>query len=337
MAELTKKYRPKCFSEVIGQPLATKILKEVVKDAENTPKSLILSGEYGTGKTSLARIFSRALSCEKFKDIGKICFKCEGCLKWGDVSNRYIEYDSSMVGNVQQIKELRPLFEMYTDYYRVITLDEAQLISRQAQAALLKVLEEGNPKTFFVLCSTDPQAILKTIHSRSTPVDFYSVDQNVMSDYLIDVYKKEKNEDLSKQVSDKIAFKADGHVRDGIKLLELYMLNKDEEILNIPLNAIALFFIFLGEGKKEEAEKQISKIIKYPLVQIQRTLNYVIMKSVECHVMKQDNIYKNITDLFKDNIINIFKLISELWVQGVFKEKNLTISFFYTILRMYSK
>ena len=337
MAGLTTKLRPKSFEEVIGQTLAVKILKAVARKPSESSTSLILSGDYGCGKTTLARIFGRALACETFKDTGKICFKCESCRRWEDVTNRYVEYDSSMVGNVQQIKDMKPVFELYTDYYRVITLDEAHLMSRPAQSALLKTLEEGNPHTFFVLCSTDPKGILDTIHSRSLPVDFYKVDQKIISDYLSGVFEKETGEKIEERIVDKIAFKADGHVRDGVITLETYMLERDEEILNIPLNDIAFFFVYIGQGKKKESEEQIQKIMKYPIAQIQRTLNYVVMKAVETHVMGLDNVYKNITDIYKDNIINVFKLVSELWVQGCFKDKYLTISFFYTLLRMYCK
>lgn len=341
MADLTKKYRPKTFEEVIGQPLAVKILKAIAKKPEQETNCIILSGDWGCGKTTLARIFGRALNCESFKTTGKICLKCKGCLSWGETNNRYIEYDSSSVGNVNQIKDLKPVFGLYTDFYRVIVLDEAHLISRQAQSALLKELEEGTGKTFFVLCSTDPDDILKTIHSRSTPVEIFKVDNATMTEFLQRVYNEEREDtdkEISKDILDKIAFKADGHVRDALKLLANYMREFDEEVLNLPINDIKDFFIEVAQGKNDEAILRLQKnIMKYPVSQVHRSLNYVVLQLVATYARGVNTVYSGLAKFYGVRVLDIFDYVAEMHVQGVFKDRYLTTSLFLTFIKKFGK
>lgn len=338
MAVLTRTYRPKVFEEVIGQTLAVKILRAVAKNPEKSPKSLVLSGPWGTGKTTLARVFGRALSCDNFSRTGKICLTCEGCRRWDDVSNKYIEYDSSMIGSVSQIRELRPVFEMSTDFYRVIVLDECHLVSRQAQSALLKVIEEGPLKTFFILCSTDPEMILDTIHSRSLPVDFYKVDNALIVEYLQEIVKKEGSEPLDKDLLDKIAFKSDGHVRDAVMLLEGYLVSGETDILNLPLDDITEFFVEVGQGRLMEAVSRVQKrIMKYPVHQVHRSLNYVVLQLVATESMGLKNKYTQAVVSLRGRSFDVFKTVSDNWAQGVFDDKYLTAAFFLTLVRLFGK
>lgn len=337
MGVLTRKYRPKVFEEVVGQDLAVKLLKAVAKNPEKSPNSLVLSGPWGTGKTTLARIFGRALACDNFKTTGKICLKCPGCRRWEEISNRYIEYDSSMVGNVSQIRELKPVLELVTDYYRVIVLDEAHLISRQAQSALLKVIEEGSPTTFFVLCSTDPELILDTIHSRSLPIDFYKVDGTVIMNYMLQIYEAETGKtDLSENIRNRIAFKSDGHVRDAVMLLEGYMVSNDESVLDLPLDDIISFFDLLSQGNKDGAIGVIMKgIMRHPVHQIQKSLNFVVLQLVSTYVRNSEGVYAEVARRMGLRTLQLFKIVSENWTQGVFKDKYLTASFFLALVNQF--
>ena len=103
---ITQEFRPRTFREVTGQKLPKTVLKAICKSPETSPKTIILEGAFGTGKTTCARIFARALNCKhKMKD-GDACGKCEECL--ADISNSiyYEEYDSSVIGNITDINEL---------------------------------------------------------------------------------------------------------------------------------------------------------------------------------------------------------------------------------------
>jgi DNA polymerase III gamma/tau subunit len=243
-----------------------------------------------------------------------------------------------MVGNVNQIRDLKPVFEMSTEFYRVIVLDEAQLISRQAQAACLKVIEEGSPTTFFVLCSTDPDMILDTIHSRSLPVDFFKVDGPVIKDFLKGIYKQETGlEDLTDDILSKIAFKSDGHVRDAVMLLEGYMVSNDEAVLALPLDGIAKFLMCLSNNDGNGAVALVRHdIMKHPTYQIQKSLNYLVMQLVSSHVMGTGP-YLHIAQAMGERSMSLFRLVSENWVQGVFDDKYLTVSFFLSLVKQFIK
>jgi DNA polymerase III subunit gamma/tau len=333
---LTIKYRPKTFGEVIGQPMAVKLLKAIAKNPNVSQKSLILSGAWGTGKTTLARIFGKALSCENFSKVGDVCGKCKSCIEWDTVSNRYIEYDSAMVGNVGQIRELKPVFELATSFYRVIVLDEAHLISRAAQSAMLKVIEEGNPNTFFLLCSTDPQMILNTIHSRSLPVEFNPVDTQIISEYLGKL-AKEEGQEVSTELLDRIAFKSEGHVRDALMLLQCYLISHDEGIIQLPIDVITEFFFYARKGDQVKAMQLSKAIMKYPLHQVHRSMNYVIMQMVACYTMKLNNRYTEVVELYGQNTMELFRLVSENWSQGVYVDRYLTAAFFMSLLKIFGR
>ena len=170
---ITQEFRPQTFKEVAGQDLVKELLKAIVKKPESSPKTLILQGEYGTGKTTCARILARALNCQNRTKDGDACGHCDFCKSNIENTIFYEEFDSAMIGNVSDIKDLKDTF--YFDKsigYKVIVLDEAQLMTQQAQSALLKVLEESISGIFFVLCTTHIDKILPTIRSRSLKLRF---------------------------------------------------------------------------------------------------------------------------------------------------------------------
>jgi len=137
---LTQKYRPVRFADVVAQDSAVKLLKAVSQNREAVCRSLLLYGDYGTGKTSLARVFGRSLRCESFLKTGEVCGKCEICKKIDSVGTGYYEYDSSITGNVESIRNLSSLIDFTVSDWRTIVFDEIHVASKQAQAALLKLL-----------------------------------------------------------------------------------------------------------------------------------------------------------------------------------------------------
>lgn len=334
---LTTKYRPPTFDDVIGQPHAVKMLKAIAKNPKSAPKSIVLHGEWGTGKTSNARIFARAMACEKFPQTGKVCGKCYGCRNAENpAARRYYEYDSAQVGNVQQVKDLKPVFEMMTDHYRVIVLDEAHLISKAAQSALLKQVEEGNNKTFFLFVSTDYDKILKTIHSRSIPVEFFKVKEEVMVTHLRGIAEKESDEKIHESILEKIAFKADGHVRDAVMLLNQYLIEPDEELLDVPIHGLIRFFDSLSKGDKERTLAAVSQVMKFPMYQVRKSMYFVVHKMVEAHVLRlEESEYTDIVKVYGSGVMNIFKMVTEVWAENVFEDKHLAYSFMLTLMKMF--
>ena len=271
--------RPNTFKDVIGQDLVKKTLLNIVKHPKESPHIILLSGPHGVGKTSIARIFTKALNCPNRLSNGDACGKedCPICGSSIDDSIFYNEYDSAIVGNVDTIKELRNTFYFgYEEGYKVITFDETQLISRQAQSALLKVFENPEPNVFFILCTTDKDKLLQTIISRSLILDFSKIDDNTMKSYLLSVVDKYRDKFLISDEEieiniDKIVARASGHVREALMLLDNMQLLQEEfknSIKDIEKSYLQILIIGLNLNKinkkygNEEVKKNIDNIIK---------------------------------------------------------------------------
>ena len=167
MRIITQTARPRKIREVAGQQLAKQALLAMANAPEESPRVVILHGTYGIGKTTLARAFARTVNCKCRVD-GDACGICEVCSGTVEDTQYYEEYDSSIMGSVEDIRRLREYFDYNSDDgYRIITIDEAHLLSRQAQSALLKVFEEVSSRVFFILCTTEKERLLQTIQSRS--------------------------------------------------------------------------------------------------------------------------------------------------------------------------
>ena len=164
----------------LGHELVIKTLKCIVKNPSQSPHSIILQGEFGTGKTTCSRILARALNCRNRKSDGDACGECSVCTCNIDESIYYEEYDSAMVGSVDAIRNLRQSFYFNNDLgWKIIVFDECHLMSKAAQSALLKVIEEVTDNIIFVFATTDIDKVLPTIRSRSLELRFSLVNKMI--------------------------------------------------------------------------------------------------------------------------------------------------------------
>lgn len=231
---LTIEQRPLTFADMAGQDIVRKSLLHICKDPANAPKTLLLCGPFGSGKTTAARIFARALNCLHPLPNGDACGVCSQCKSNIQESMFYSEYDAAMVGNVDSIKSLRDTFYFgYTKGYKVIVLDEVHLVSKTAQGALLKVFEEPEPNVFFLLCTTDPEKLLPTIVSRSFTLQYSTVNREDMINHLHKIIdRSEKKLELPPEVIEKnlnlIFDRSHGHMRNAMMLLDsMFLLQED--------------------------------------------------------------------------------------------------------------
>lgn len=223
---ITQKHRPKTFKEVAGQKNVVDTLKCIVKNPNSAPRTIIMQGSYGTGKTTNARIFARALNCPNQVN-GEPCGNCPVCNSDLDISPFYAEYDSAVVGGVDQIRALRETFYYNSNTgYRVIVIDECHLVSPTAQAALLKVFEETKGNIFFVLCTTDVDKVLPTIRSRSLELVFNNIPELQLKENLKNIADSEGIQ-IDDETLNLIVDRSDGHARNAHMLLDRYMLLGD--------------------------------------------------------------------------------------------------------------
>ena len=173
---LYRKYRPKNFDEIVGQEKVVEIIKNQIK-LNKLGHAYLFTGVRGTGKTSIAKIFAKAINCSN-NDDGNPCLKCKECLSISDGANvDIIEMDAASNNGVDDIR----LIKEQTDFlptnlkYKVYIIDEVHMLSGGAFNALLKTLEEPPSHVKFILATTEPQKLPATIISRCQRFEFMRI------------------------------------------------------------------------------------------------------------------------------------------------------------------
>lgn len=216
---LYRKYRPKTFSNVVGQEVVVKILKNSILN-NKISHAYIFSGPRGTGKTSIAKIFSKAVNCLNTTD-GDLCNNCENCLQNIDEEIDIIEIDAASNNGVDEIREIRNNVKLMPVHlkYKVYIIDEVHMLSTSAFNALLKTLEEPPKHVIFILATTEFNKIPATVISRCQKFDFKKITNKQIEDRLKYILEQEKKS-LNGEVISLIAKLSDGGLRDAINMLD---------------------------------------------------------------------------------------------------------------------
>ncbi len=230
---LYRKYRPTNFDQIVGQDYIINILKKAVVN-NKLSHAYLFSGPRGTGKTSTAKVFAKAINCED-NNLGNPCDKCPSCVEF-DGSPDIIEIDAASNNGVDEIRELRNNVKLVPalSKYKVYIIDEVHMLSIGAFNALLKTLEEPPAHVIFILATTDAQKIPVTVISRCQRFDFHQLSSDVISNYLLDICQAEGIK-ASKEATDEIAYLSDGAMRDALGLLDqiLSVVNKELKTVDV--------------------------------------------------------------------------------------------------------
>lgn len=217
---LYRKYRPKLFSDVVGQEYTTLALKNSIISGK-LAHAYLFAGSRGTGKTSCAKIFSKALNCENPNN-GEPCGKCQSCLaiENGDTTD-VIEMDAASNRGIDDIRRIieEVNFVPSSLKYKVYIIDEVHELSNDAFNALLKTLEEPPEYVKFILATTEPQKLLATILSRCQRFDFRRIEPSKIAERLKEVSEKE-DIDITDEAALFIARMSDGALRDALSILD---------------------------------------------------------------------------------------------------------------------
>ncbi|NCB48720.1 MAG: DNA polymerase III subunit gamma/tau [Clostridia bacterium] len=288
---LYREFRPKKFDEVVGQDHIVSALKNQVKSG-NIGHAYLFTGTRGTGKTSCAKIFSKAINCLSPAD-GSPCGKCEVCKALDDVSNiDILEIDAASNNGVDEVRSLREKIKYPPIHgkYKVYIIDEVHMLTDSAFNALLKTLEEPPAHAVFILATTEVYKLPATILSRCMRFDFKLVSKDDLMSILKRIF------DLSKIICDEksleaIALAGEGSVRDALSVADCVVAFSGQKITYEATMEI------LGANDRESVINLCNKIFEKDLGGVLDSINNISLAG------------KNLVSLGKEITVNIKDLL----------------------------
>ncbi len=252
---LYRKWRPRDFDDVCGQDHITSILKNEIETGRIN-HAYLFCGTRGTGKTTCAKIFAKAVNCTDYKD-GHVCGKCAACTSADNGSAPdIIEMDAASNNGVANIRDIRDEVNYLPSElkYRVYIVDEVHMLSTSAFNALLKTLEEPPSHVIFILATTEIQKLPSTIISRCQRFDFRRIPSATIADRL-EYIAKEEGITLEREAAFSIASIAQGGMRDAISLLELCANGAPDS--NVTEKVVAEL---IGTGERDVTDRAVKAI-----------------------------------------------------------------------------
>lgn len=249
----------------------------------------------------------------------------------------YYEFDSTVVGNVEEIKKLRDIFTVsFGDYWRIVVLDETHTVSSQAQAAMLKMFEETKGKTIYILATTDPQKLLPTIRSRALEINFNDVPVEAIVDNLTKV-SEDRGLNLSEEIKLLIADRSGGHMRNAHMLLDKYILLGEEDFKDSIKSSVTLFCDYLIATYKNDKDSVLSNIndlLSIPKDNLQSDWSIVMTESLRsfCGFDCRHKDIKRLVDTYGSDFNIIAQCYMSTWVKNMFIDIPYTQA---TLLNMY--
>ena len=294
--------------------------REMVCFLVDNPDHLFLCNDFiVTHNTTSSRLFAKALNCKHLKE-NDICGECDTCK--ADLNNVpwYTEFDSSAMGNVDSIRELRDIFiTTARGYNRVIVLDETHLLSKTAQSALLKVFEETPRGIYFILATTDPDKLLPTIRSRSLEL-IYTAKSSKEVKEDIDKHAKELGLSLSSTTLDVIATRSRGIMRNAHMLLDKVNLIGEEEFLKSDLPTTSLlnnFIVAILKTDRVSVLDTVSELSRIPVSYLKDDWQEYFLNLMRASIdpdLVQDDRIKKIASALGKQTVNIVKFCIQDWV-----------------------
>lgn len=236
---LYQKYRSQDFDQLKGQDNVIKLLKNAVKK-DQIAHAYLFVGSRGTGKTSAARIFAKAINCKSPKKDGNPCLECENCkaVAEGNFLD-LVEVDAASNRGIDQIRELKERIEFspVEGRFKVYIIDEVHMLTTEAFNALLKTLEEPPAHVVFILATTDVHKLPPTILSRCQRYDFRLGTDEEIRDLINSVCKQEKIK-MKDDALNIIVKNAKGSYRDALSLLDVVYSGQEENKSEITLEEV---------------------------------------------------------------------------------------------------
>lgn len=279
---LYRVWRPQTFEDLVGQDMITKTLKNALATKQTT-HAYLFAGPRGTGKTSCAKLFAKALNCPNQVN-GDPCNACEICkaITAGRL-NDVIEIDAASNNGVEEIRDIRDKVKYAPTQadYKVYIIDEVHMLSTSAFNALLKTLEEPPANVVFILATTDPHKIPATIISRTQRFDFKRITSGAILERM-EYILKQKQFEYDKQALNVIARAAEGGMRDALSILD--------QVLSFGDNKVTLdnALLVTGSVTRENLIKYLSQVQNHETVAGLQTIHAILDEGKDSKRLLED-------------------------------------------------
>lgn len=279
---LYRVWRPQTFEDLVGQDMITKTLKNALATKQTT-HAYLFAGPRGTGKTSCAKLFAKALNCPNQVN-GDPCNECETCkaITAGRL-NDVIEIDAASNNGVEEIRDIRDKVKYAPTQadYKVYIIDEVHMLSTSAFNALLKTLEEPPANVVFILATTDPHKIPATIISRTQRFDFKRITSGAILERM-EYILKQKQFEYDEQALNVIARAAEGGMRDALSILD--------QVLSFGDNKVTLdnALLVTGSVTRENLIKYLSQVQNHETVAGLQTIHAILDEGKDSKRLLED-------------------------------------------------
>ncbi len=279
---LYRAFRPKTFDQIVGQEHIVRTLVNQIKN-DKTGHAYLFTGARGTGKTTAAKVFARAINCLSPVN-GSPCGECEVCKKLENPSNLDIlEMDAASNNKVENIRDIRDKIQYppVAGRYKVYIIDEVHMLTTEAFNALLKTLEEPPAHAVFILATTEVHKIPATILSRCLRFDFKLVPTPVIADTIAKIYDK-IGKKYTKEAVSLIAKAGEGSVRDALSVADICVSFSDGELTYDDVLEV------LGASDREKIEQLIGGIIAGDTGKILTLVDDLLSRGKSVSVLNRD-------------------------------------------------
>ncbi len=308
---LYRKYRPDNFESIIGQDVIINTLKNAIK-SNKVAHAYIFSGPRGTGKTSTAKVFAKALNCLDYND--GPCNKCDSCLNISSNPD-IIEIDAASNNGVDDVRELINNVRLAPSMskYKVYIIDEVHMLTPNAFNALLLTLEEPPSNVVFIFATTNIENVPITILSRCQRFDFSQISMDNLKSRLKYVIKNEKI-DIDDDAIDEICSISEGGLRDALGILDQISSQNDKITIETVQNSFNIIgnktIIELLKAFESKNSNELIKIIDDIQVKGYDFKN-VVKKIIEALYLKLVNDESNVK-IIKNLVFDLNKLLNEV-------------------------
>jgi DNA polymerase-3 subunit gamma/tau len=309
---LYRRYRPQTFDEIFGQDEVVSMLRNQVVNS-SIGHAYIFSGIRGTGKTSSAKIFSRAINCINPQN-GNPCNECQICKGIIDETNLdVLELDAASNNGVDNIREIRENVKFLPSQskYKVYIIDEAHMLSNSAFNALLKTLEEPPSHVVFILATTEFPKLPITIQSRCMRVDFGRIPLKKIEENLERISIK-SGYTVDKKVLEMISNKSEGSARDSLSILNKLLDSTQVKEINMEIAIKSI-----GIMDKESITKLMEFVTKKDVFNILSTTNDLLLSG-----LRVEDIFENIAYFLRELMIIIVLGVETTLIAGTSEYKN---------------